>query len=167
MDPPITFVVSANCGRYCGVDVDFVDIDPETGLMSVKKIVAKLKDVELKGNLPKVEVPVHLCETSCDMSSISELADHYGFSVLETLAMIGGYKGQLVGSCIHSQITVFSFHPVKLLQQVKVWLRPTTSTCSANGKLRSHGITKDFQCFEYSAAGPGALSNKNLVITIV
>ena len=111
---PITFVASANCGRYCGADVDFVDIDPETGLMSVTALATKLKDAELKGKLPKVVVPVHLCGTSCDMSSISELADRYGFSVLEDAshAMGGRYKGKSVGSCLYSAITGFSLHPV-------------------------------------------------------
>ena len=163
---PITFVASANCGRYCGADVDFVDIDPETGLMSVKALAAKLKDAELKGNLPKVVVPVHLCGTSCDMSSISELADHYGFSVLEDAshAIGGSYKGQLVGSCIHSQITVFSFHPVKIITTGEGGLATTNSPQLAQRmeKLRSHGITKDFQCFEYPAAGPWSYEQQEL-----
>ena len=83
---PITFVASANCGRYCGANIDFVDIDPSTGLMSVQALEAKLEMAEL-GTLPNVVVPVHLCGTSCDMASISALADRYSFSVLEMLVV--------------------------------------------------------------------------------
>ena len=87
---PITFVASANCGRYCGADVDFVDIDPATGLMSVNALEAKLKEEWL--GTSKVIVPVHLCGTSCDMEGISALADRYGFSVLEDAShAIGGF----------------------------------------------------------------------------
>ena len=163
---PITFVASANCGRYCGADVDFVDIDPETGLMSVTALATKLKDAELKGKLPKVVVPVHLCGTSCDMSSISELADRYGFSVLEDAShAIGGrYKGKSVGSCIYSAITVFSFHPVKIITSGEGGLATTNNPQLAQRmeKLRSHGITKDFQCFEYPSAGPWSYEQQDL-----
>ena len=88
---PITFVASANCGRYCGADVDFVDIDPETGLISLVALAAKLERAEQEGTLPKLVVPVHLCGTSCDMASIAALADRYGFAVLEGAShAIGG-----------------------------------------------------------------------------
>ena len=114
---PITFVASANCGRYCGADVDFVDIEPKTGLMSVKALAAKLEVAEREERLPKVVIPVHLCGTSCDVESIAGLAERYGFSVVEDAShAIGGwYKDGPVGSCCHSAITVFSFHPVKII----------------------------------------------------
>jgi dTDP-4-amino-4,6-dideoxygalactose transaminase len=114
---PITFVASANCGRYCGAAVDFVDIDPPTGLMSVAALKAKLEQAERNGSLPKVLVPVHLAGSSCDMAAIGALAERYGFAVLEDAShAIGGrYRGEPVGNCRHSAITVFSFHPVKII----------------------------------------------------
>ena len=121
---PITFVASANCGRYCGAEVDFVDIDPATGLMSVPALEQKLVQAERNGALPKVVVPVHLTGSSCDMAAIGSLAERYGFSVLEDAshAVGGRYKGEPVGNCRHSAITVFGL-PVKIITLVKeVWL---------------------------------------------
>ena len=167
---PITFVASANCGRYCGADVDFVDIDPETGLMSVTALATKLKDAELKGKLPKVVVPVHLCGTSCDMSSISELADRYGFSVLEDAShAIGGrYKGQSVGSCIYSAITVFSFHPKIITSGVVVWLRPPTLNLLSEWKNFVVMVSlKTSSVLNIPQRVLGAMSSKILVLIIV
>ena len=114
---PIAFVASANCGRYCSAEVNFVDIDPATGLMSVAALEAKLEQAERDGTLPKVVVPVHLTGSSCDMAAIAALADRYGFAVLEDAshAIGGGYQGEPVGNCRYSAITVFSFHPVKII----------------------------------------------------
>ena len=155
---PITFVASANCGRYCGADVDFVDIDPFTGLMSVKALAEKLRLAEQVDRLPKVVVPVHLCGTSCDMESIAALADRYGFAILEDAShAIGGkYKGQPVGSCSYSAITVFSFHPVKIITTGEGGLAATNNQILAQRmvQLRSHGITKDVEYFELPAPGP-------------
>ena len=163
---PITFVASANCGRYCGANIDFVDIDPSTGLMSVQALEAKLEMAELKGTLPNVVVPVHLCGTSCDMASISALADRYGFSVLEDAShAIGGtYQGQPVGSCLHSSITVFSFHPVKIITSAEGGLATTNDPLLAERMmdLRSHGITKDLQRFERPAQGPWSYEQQDL-----
>ena len=110
-------MASANCGRYCGADVDFVDIEPSTGLMSVTALEQKLQRAERNGTLPKVVVPVHLTGSSCNMAVIASLAERYGFSVLEDAShAIGGrYCGESVGNCRHSAITVFSFHPVKII----------------------------------------------------
>ena len=93
----ITFVASANCGRYCGAEVDFVDIDPATGLMSIEDLREKLVEAE-RNTLPKVVVPVHLCGSSCDMTSIAALAERYGFCVLEDAshAMVGNTKTDLL-----------------------------------------------------------------------
>ena len=163
---PITFVASANCGRYCGADVDFVDIDPETGLMSVKALAAKLEEAEREKALPKVVVPVHLCGTSCDMASIAVLAERYGFHVLEDAShAIGGrYQGELVGSCSHSAITVFSFHPVKIITTGEGGLATTNNLHLAQcmEELRSHGITKDVHRFERTAPGPWSYEQQDL-----
>jgi len=163
---PITFVASANCGRYCGADVDFVDIDPATGLMSMVALAAKLKQAERDGNLPKVVVPVHLCGTSCAMEAVAALADRYGFAVLEDAShAIGGhYQGKPVGNCRYSAITVFSFHPVKIITTGEGGLAttkdPNLAQCMAD--LRSHGITKDAQRFELPAPGPWSYEQQDL-----
>ena len=155
---PITFVASANCGRYCGADVDFVDIDPLTGLMSVKALAAKLEVAEREGLLPKVVIPVHLCGSSCDMSSIAALANRYGFVVVEDAshAIGGSYQDEPVGSCLFSAITVFSFHPVKIITTGEGGLATTNDPELAQRmyELRSHGITKDVRRFELTAPGP-------------
>ena len=163
---PITFVASANCARYCGAAVDFVDIDPATGLMSTAALAAKLEQAELKGTLPKVVVPVHLCGTSCDMASIAALADRYGFAVLEDAShAIGGcYQGEPVGNCRHSAICVFSFHPVKIITTAEGGLATTNDPHLAQrmADLRSHGITKDASRFERPAPGPWSYEQQDL-----
>ena len=163
---PITFVASANCARYCGAAVDFVDIDPATGLMSTAALAAKLEQAELKGTLPKVVVPVHLCGTSCDMASIAALADRYGFAVLEDAShAIGGcYQGEPVGNCRHSAICVFSFHPVKIITSAEGGMATTNDGHLAQrmADLRSHGITKDPHRFELSAQGPWNYEQQDL-----
>jgi UDP-4-amino-4,6-dideoxy-N-acetyl-beta-L-altrosamine transaminase len=163
---PITFVASANCARYCGAEVDFVDIDPATGLISVAALAAKLEQAERDGTLPKVVVPVHLCGTSCAIQPIAALADRYGFAVLEDAShAIGGhYQGEPVGNCRYSAITVFSFHPVKIITTGEGGLAttndPNLSQCMAD--LRSHGITKDAQRFERPALGPWSYEQQDL-----
>ncbi len=111
---PITFVASANCARYCGASVDFVDIDPHTYNMSVEQLAEKLARAEKIGNLPKVVIPVHLCGQPCDMAGIHALSERYGFKIIEDAShAIGGkYLGEPIGNCRYSDITVFSFHPV-------------------------------------------------------
>jgi len=144
---PITFVASANCGRYCGATVDFVDIDPATGLMSVAALQTKLEQAERDSTLPKVVVPVHLAGSSSDMAAISALADRYGFAVLEDAShAIGGrYRGEPVGNCRYSAITVFSFHPVKIITTAEGGATLTNRADLAEKMtlLRSHGITRD------------------------
>ena len=155
---PITFVASANCGRYCGATVDFVDIEPATGLMSVVELAAKLDQAERDGTLPKVVVPVHLAGSSCDMAAIGALAKRYGFAVLEDAShAIGGrYQGEPVGNCLYSAITVFSFHPVKIITTGEGGLATTNDPLLAQsmGELRSHGIVREAERFERPAAGP-------------
>ena len=163
---PITFVASANCGRYCGADIDFVDIDPSTALMSVEALESKLKVAEQEGTLPHVVIPVHLCGTSCDMASIAALSQQYGFSIIEDAShAIGGhFHGLPIGCCSHSDITVFSFHPVKIITSGEGGLATTNDPILAHkmAALRSHGITKDVHRFEYPSPGPWAYEQQNL-----
>ena len=161
---PIT-LASANCARYCGADVDFV-IDPATGLISIVALAAKLEQAEREGTLPKVVVPVHLCGTSCPMQPIAALADRYGFAVLEDAShAIGGcYQGEPVGNCRYGHISVFSFHPVKIITTGEGGLATTNDPNLAQrmADLRSHGITKDVQRFELPAQGPWSYEQQNL-----
>ena len=163
---PITFVASANCGRYCGATVDFVDIDSSTGLMSVNALESKLKHAARHNSLPKIVVPVHLTGSCCDMDAINKLAKHYGFAVLEDAShAIGGlYRGEPVGSCLYSDITVFSFHPVKIITTGEGGLATTNNPILAQRMidLRSHGITKDHLRFERQPQGPWSYEQQDL-----
>ena len=161
---PITFVASANCGRYCGAEVDFVDIDRETGLMSTAALSAKLRQAERTGTLPKVVVPVHLAGSSCDMAAIGEMAERYGFAVLEDAShAIGGrYQDNPVGNCRFSSITVFSFHPVKIITTGEGGLATTNDPGLAQRmqELRSHGIPKMKSDLKGLHQDRGTTSNK-------
>ena len=163
---PITFVASANCGRYCGADIDFVDIESSTGLMSVAALADKLEQAEREGTLPTVLVPVHLTGSCCDMEAIGSLADRYGFAVLEDAShAIGGrYRGEPVGNCCHSAITVFSFHPVKIITTGEGGLATTNAPLLAQrmAELRSHGIVRESERFERPAAGPWVYEQQQL-----
>ncbi|MBU2933092.1 UDP-4-amino-4,6-dideoxy-N-acetyl-beta-L-altrosamine transaminase [Vibrio cyclitrophicus] len=144
---PVTFVASANCGLYCGAKVDFVDIDSATYNMCPKKLEQKLITAKAIGTLPKVVVPVHLCGQPCDMESIAKLAKEYGFKVIEDAShAIGGqYHEQPIGNCKYSDITVFSFHPVKIVTTAEGGAALTNQKELADkmALLRSHGITRD------------------------
>lgn len=163
---PITFVASANCGRYCSANIDFVDIDPATGLMSVEALALKLELAELKNTLPKVVVPVHLTGSSCDMAAIGALAERFGFAVVEDAshAVGGRYRGEPVGSCLYSSITVFSFHPVKIITTGEGGMATTNDPFLAEriSELRSHGITKAENRFERTAPGPWSYEQQDL-----
>ena len=155
---PTTFVASANCARYCGANVDFVDIDPSSGLISVLALKEKLVQAEKSGRLPKIVVPVHLCGSSCKMDDIAELADRYGFFILEDAshAIGGSFKDKPVGSCEYSSICVFSFHPVKIITSGEGGMAVTNDPTLAQRMqdLRSHGITKDQTRFSFKSQGP-------------
>lgn len=155
---PVTFVASANCGLYCGAQVDFVDIDPHTYNICPKKLEAKLIESEKVGLLPKVIVVVHLCGQSCDMVTIHALSQKYGFKVIEDAShAIGGkYKGDYIGNCRYSDITVFSFHPVKIITTAEGGIAVTNSDELAHKMtlLRSHGITRDIACMTHDSDGP-------------
>lgn len=145
---PITFVASANCALYCGADIDFVDIDSETYNLCPKALEQKLALAKRNGErLPKVVIPVHLCGQPCDMQAIKVLADEYGFSIIEDAShAIGGkYRGEPIGNCRYSDITVFSFHPVKIITTAEGGLAVTNRTelFERMALLRSHGITRD------------------------
>lgn len=162
----ITFVASANCGRYCGAEVDFVDIEPATGLMSIPALKDKLQQAEKVGKLPKILVPVHLTGASCDMEVIGQLADRYGFDVVEDAShAIGGqYQNKPVGCCEFSKICVFSFHPVKIITSGEGGLATTNDPELARHMvdLRSHGITKDTARFQYPSAGPWSYEQQEM-----
>lgn len=155
---PLTFVASANCGLYCGAQVDFVDIDPRTFNMCAKKLAEKLEQAEKQGRLPKVVVPVHLCGQPCDMQAIAALAQKYGFKIIEDAShAIGGkYQGSSIGNCQFSDITVFSFHPVKIITTGEGGMALTNSAELAEkmDQLRSHGITRDAERMTQTPDGP-------------
>jgi UDP-4-amino-4,6-dideoxy-N-acetyl-beta-L-altrosamine transaminase len=155
---PITFVASANCALYCGAKVDFVDIDPLTSNLCAKALERKLAVAEREGHLPKVVVPVHMCGLPCDMEAIHHLARRYGFKIVEDAShAIGGrYKGEPVGSCRYSDITVFSFHPVKIITTAEGGTAVTRDAALAErmARLRSHGITRDASQMTHEPDGP-------------
>jgi UDP-4-amino-4,6-dideoxy-N-acetyl-beta-L-altrosamine transaminase len=154
---PITFVASANCGLYCGAKVDFVDIDPITYNLCPKALKKKLIQAEKLGKLPKIVIPVHLCGQPCDMKSIHELSKEYGFKIIEDAShAIGGkYLNESIGNCKYSDITVFSFHPVKIITTGEGGIALTNSSKLAKNMslLSSHGITRDPSQMTHEADG--------------
>jgi UDP-4-amino-4,6-dideoxy-N-acetyl-beta-L-altrosamine transaminase len=155
---PITFVASANCGLYCGAKIDFVDIDPQTYNLCPNALEQKLNIAEREGRLPKIVIPVHLCGQPCDMAAIHKLSQRYGFKVIEDAShAIGGrYRGEPIGNCQFSDITVFSFHPVKIITTGEGGMAVTNNAELANkmALMRSHGITRDPTLMTHEADGP-------------
>jgi UDP-4-amino-4,6-dideoxy-N-acetyl-beta-L-altrosamine transaminase len=155
---PITFVASANCGLYCGARVDFVDIDPKTYNMCPLKLEEKLIEAKKNGNLPKVVVAVHFSGQPCDLHSIYLLSQKYGFRVIEDASHAIGakYKGEPVGNCRYSDISVFSFHPVKIITTAEGGMALTNQDVLAEkmALLRSHGITRDASRMTRTPDGP-------------
>ncbi|WP_455655400.1 UDP-4-amino-4,6-dideoxy-N-acetyl-beta-L-altrosamine transaminase [Phascolarctobacterium sp.] len=152
---PITFTASANCGRYCGADVDFVDIDPSTYNMSVDELEKKLQKAAVK---PKVVIPVHLAGQSCNMDKIYKLSQEYGFKVIEDASHAIGadYKSTKIGCCKYSDLAVFSFHPVKIVTTGEGGM-VLTNDKELHEKLllyRSHGITRDPKMMTRTSDGP-------------
>ena len=154
---PNSFVASANCGQYCGAEVDFVDIDPVSGLIDLELLEEKLVTAKNENKLPKILIPVHFAGVSCDMESIYKLSKEYGFSVIEDAshALGGKYKNYFVGSCKYSSITVFSFHPVKIITTGEGGCATTNDRDLAEkiSTLRSHGIVKNKEKFLFTAKG--------------
>ena len=161
---PITFVASANCARYCGAEVDFVDIDPNTGLLSLEALQKKLIYAADNGTLPKIIIPVHLAGTSCSMRDIESLVRPYGIHILEDAshAVGGSYQGLPIGSCLYSDISVFSFHPVKIITTGEGGAATTNDSHLADQMLlfRSHGITKDANASSMSLLDHGVMSSR-------
>jgi len=155
---PVTFVASANCALYCGAQVDFVDIDPRTYNLCPQALATKLELAERAGKLPKVVVPVHLCGQPCDMQAIHALAQRYGFRIIEDAShAIGGrYQDHPIGNGQYSDITVFSFHPVKIITTAEGGMCLTNNSELAEklALFRSHGITRDPHQMTKDSDGP-------------
>jgi UDP-4-amino-4,6-dideoxy-N-acetyl-beta-L-altrosamine transaminase len=155
---PNTFVASANCGLYCGAQVDFVDIDPRTYNLCPKKLEDKLLQAKMEGRLPKIVVPVHFAGQPCDMEAIHALSQKYGFRIIEDAShAIGGrYQNASVGNGRYSDITVFSFHPVKIITTGEGGMALTNDIDLATrlGLFRSHGITRDSGLMTQDVDGP-------------
>lgn len=155
---PITFVASANCGLYCGASVDFVDIDPKTYNICPIELEKKLVTAKENHKLPKIVVVVHLCGQPCEMEPIKQLSQKYGFKIIEDAshAVGGKYKGQYVGAGQYSDITVLSFHPVKIITTAEGGMALTNCDILARKMvlLRSHGITRDEKEMTHPSDGP-------------
>ncbi|QHG73089.1 UDP-4-amino-4,6-dideoxy-N-acetyl-beta-L-altrosamine transaminase [Ensifer adhaerens] len=155
---PLTFVASANCALYCGAKVDFVDVDPRTYNLSPAELERKLVDAEREGVLPKVVVPVHLSGQPCEMAKIYELSRRYGFKIIEDAShAIGGrYRDEPIGNCRYSDITVFSFHPVKIVTTAEGGAALTNDKELADrmALYRSHGITRNAAEMTHEPDGP-------------
>ena len=155
---PITFVASANCALYCGASVDFVDIDEQTGNIDPRKLGRKLARAHAKGTLPKVVIPVHFGGQPCDMEAIWQLSDTYGFQVIEDAchALGASFQNVPVGNCGQSAITIFSFHPVKIITSGEGGLATTNDPYLAEKMrlLRSHGVTRDADMMTSAPDGP-------------
>lgn len=154
---PLTFVASANAGLYCGSKVDFVDVDPRTYNMCPKSLEQKLVEAEKEGKVPKVLIPVHLSGQSCDMATIYRICSSYGVKIIEDAshAIGGSYFGNPIGSCKFSDITVFSFHPVKIITTAEGGAALTNDKDLAEkiNLYRSHGITRDAEMMTEPAHG--------------
>ena len=154
---PITFVSSANCALHCGAEVDFVDIDPDTGNMSAVRLEEKLSRAKADGRLPKIVMPVHLAGQSCDMRTIHALSRQYGFRIIEDAshATGGRYLEEAIGSCKYSDITVFSFHPVKIITTGEGGMALTDDCELAEQMrlLRAHGVTRDEEKMTHAPDG--------------
>ncbi|OUL34767.1 UDP-4-amino-4,6-dideoxy-N-acetyl-beta-L-altrosamine transaminase [Nostoc sp. T09] len=149
---PNSFVASANCGLYCGAKVNFVDIDHHTYNLSIEELEHKLAWAEQQGCLPKVLIPVHFAGQCSEMEKIAALSQHYGFKVIEDAShAIGGkHQGEPIGNCKFSDITVFSFHPVKIITSGEGGMLLTNQEKLYQKliRLRSHGITRNPELME-------------------
>ncbi len=155
---PNTFVASANCARYCGAEVDFVDIDPRTYNLSVEKLTTKLELAAKEGKLPKVVVPVDFAGQSCELDKIQALSKKYGFAIMQDASHAIGakYQGKPTGDGRFSDLTVFSFHPVKIITTGEGGMIVTNRTDLYETllRLRTHGITREAKLLTQPAHGP-------------
>lgn len=154
----ISFVASANCAIYCGAEVEFVDVDPLTYNLSVTALRSQLDRAKPQGRLPKVVIAVHLCGQPCDMQALDALAQEYGFRIIEDASHAIGatYLGEPVGNCRYSDITVFSFHPVKIITSAEGGMALTQDPVLDQKMrlLRSHGITRESHEMHEPSHGP-------------
>lgn len=155
---PISFVASANCALYCGANIDFVDVDAQTGLMDPAALQQKLQQAQASGTLPKVVIPVHLAGHSCDMERIAALCRPFGIRIIEDASHAIGalYQQRPVGCCQYSDITVFSFHPVKIITSAEGGMALCNDPV-LDGQLRllrSHGITRNASEMTEQSHGP-------------
>jgi UDP-4-amino-4,6-dideoxy-N-acetyl-beta-L-altrosamine transaminase len=155
---PNTFVATSNAALYCGAGVDFVDIDPVTYNICLDTLEAKLETASRHGTLPKIVIPVHFAGQSCDMIRLAALRDTYGFRIIEDAshAIGGSYHNAPVGNCAHSDICIFSFHPVKIITTAEGGAALTNDPVLAErmGRLRTHGITRDPAAMSKPSEGP-------------
>ncbi|MDO6568448.1 UDP-4-amino-4,6-dideoxy-N-acetyl-beta-L-altrosamine transaminase [Alteromonas sp. 1_MG-2023] len=155
---PNSFVASSNCALYCGASIDFVDIDLETGNMSVSALKVKLKQAKIDGAVPKVLIPVHFAGQPCDMEQIHALSESYGFHIIEDASHAVGakYKDDYVGCGKYADICVFSFHPVKIITTMEGGMAMTNNAELAEKMrmLRSHGVTNDPTMMTEESHGP-------------
>ena len=163
---PITFVASANAARYCDAIIDFVDINLETYNLCPQKLEEKLKSAKKTGKLPKVIIVVHLAGQSCDMKKIHKLSLEYGFNIIEDAShCIGGkYDEKPIGNCEYSDITVFSFHPVKIITTCEGGVCMTNDKTLYNTiyNLRSHGVVRNQSDMKNISHGPWYYEQVNL-----
>jgi len=154
---PNTFVASANCGLYCGAKIGFIDIDHKTYNISSQALEEKLVQAEKNGKLPKVVIPVHFAGQACEMEKIHQLSKKYGFKIIEDAShAIGGkYQNRQIGSCLYGDITIFSFHPVKIITTGEGGMASTNSPVLAEKMrlLRSHGVTRDARLMTKQSEG--------------
>ena len=167
-----TFVASANCALYCGAKIDFIDIDPNTFNISIQALTEKLELAKKSNTLPKVIIPVHMCGQSCEMKSIYKLSKEYGFRIIEDAShAIGGkYLGEPIGNCEYSDITVFSFHPVKIITTGEGGAAVTNNPKLAKQMklLSSHGITRDVKDMRVSEPpGPWYYEQIDLGLSLI
>ena len=144
---PISFVASANCGLYCGADVDFVDIDPQTYNMSVSALSVKLREAQRRGQVPDIVVLVDFAGQPCDLAEIAQLREQYGFRIIEDAshAIGAAYRGERIGNGRYADVTVFSFHPVKIITTAEGGMALTNDEVLFERMqlLRAHGITRE------------------------
>lgn len=163
---PNTFLASANCAKYCGAEVDFVDINSQTYNMSIDALTKKLEKAKLNNKLPKLVIPVHFAGQSCEMREIKKLSELYGFYIIEDASHAIGatYLGENVGNCKYSDITVFSFHPVKIVTTGEGGMAVTNNSDLAflMERFRNHGLTRDPLFMEGLSDGPWYYQQINL-----
>lgn len=163
---PNTFVASANCAKYCGADIDFVDIDPSNGLMCPNELEKKLQKANKENRLPKILIVVHLCGTSCEMDKIYKLSKKYNFLIIEDAshAIGASFDSQSIGNCRYSSITVFSFHPVKIITTGEGGVATTNDKRLAMrmASFRSHGVTKAQSLLQKNTTAPWYYEQQSL-----